>query len=139
VPNWAFWRRPKPLSREQSLASVPLRNQAVREEQTDAGETRLVIPLRPAWWARALSRVFYVPKQRRVVLDEIGAYVWGLCDGKKSVRDIVAALSARYKLHRKEAEISVVAYLRQLARRGLIGIRSSTCTRSPGPRSADPS
>ncbi|HUT33413.1 MAG TPA: PqqD family protein [Planctomycetota bacterium] len=122
MPTWPFWRRPKPLSREQSLASVPLRNQAVREERTDAGELRLVIPLRPAWWARLLSRVLYVPRQRRIVLDEIGGYVWGLCDGKRSVRDLVGALSTRYKLHRKEAEVSVVAYLRQLARRGLIGI-----------------
>ncbi len=122
MPNWAFWRRPKPLSREQSLASVPLRNQAVEVERTDAGELRLAIALRATWWARLLSGIFYVPGKRRIVLDEIGGFVWELCDGKRSVRDIIQALSARYKLHRKEAEVSVVAYLRQLARRGLIGI-----------------
>ncbi len=122
MPNWPLWRRPKPLSREQSLASVPLRNQAVEEERTDAGEVRLVIPLRGTWWARLLARLFYVPKTRRVVLDEVGSYVWGLCDGRNCVRDIIHALAKRYKLHRKEAEVSVVAYLRQLARRGLIGI-----------------
>jgi len=122
VPNLAFWRRAKPLSREQSLASVPLRNEAVQVEQTDAGETRLIIPLRPNRWARLVARVLYVPKVRRIVLDEIGSYVWGLCDGKRTVRDIIHALAARYKLHRKEAEVSVVAYLRQLARKGLIGI-----------------
>lgn len=122
MANWAFWRRPQPLSREQSLASVPLRNQAIEVEETDAGEVRLVIPLRAAWWARLLSRLFYVPKKRRVVLDEIGSYVWGLCDGRRNIRDIIQALAGRYKLHRKEAEVSVVAYLRQLARRGIIGI-----------------
>ena len=120
--NWVFWRRPRPLSREQSLASVPLRNQVVEVEQTDEGETRLVIPLRATWWAGPLSRLFYVPRKRRVVLDSIGSYVWDLCDGKRNVRDIIHALSTRYKLHRKEAEVSVVAYLRQLARRGIIGI-----------------
>lgn len=131
-----FWRRPKPLSREQSLASVPLRNQAVEAERTDAGEVRLVIPLRATWWARVLSRLFYVPKTRRVVLDEIGSFVWELCDGSRSVRDIIRALSARYKLHRKEAEVSVVAYLRQLASRGLIGVavlrRSEEQAAGPG-------
>ena len=35
---------------------------------------------------------------------------------------IIRALCQRYTLHRKEAEVSVVAYLRQLAKRGLIGI-----------------
>ena len=39
-----------------------------------------------------------------------------------TVRDIIQAMSTRYKLHRKEAEVSVVTYLRQLARKGLIGI-----------------
>ncbi|HPD15203.1 MAG TPA: PqqD family protein [Planctomycetota bacterium] len=120
--NWAFWRRQQPLSREQSLASVPVRNAAIEEERTDEGEVRLVIPLRAPRWAWPLSRLFYVPKTRRVVLDEIGAYVWSLCDGERSVREIIQALSRRYKLHRKEAEVSVVAYLRQLARRGLLGI-----------------
>lgn len=122
MPNWAFWRRPKPVSREQSLASVPLRNAAIEVEETDEGELRLVIPLRAAWWAGALSRLFYVPKKRRIVLDEVGRYVWELCDGTRNVRQIIQALAARYKLHRKEAEVSVVAYLRQLARRGIIGI-----------------
>lgn len=134
MPRWAFWRRPKPLSREQSLASVPLRNQAVEAEQTDDGTIRLVIPLRPAWWARWISRVAYVPKTRRIVLDEIGSYVWELCDGKRSVREIIGALSARYKLHRKEAEVSVVAYLRQLARRGLIGIAVLPGRATPAPK-----
>lgn len=122
MPKWAFWRRPQPLSREQSLASVPLRNQAVEVERTDAGELRLVVALRATWWAKLLSGIFYIPKKRRFVLDEIGGFVWELCDGKRNVRDIIQALAARYKLHRKEAEVSVVAYLRQLARRGLIGI-----------------
>lgn len=133
MPRWAVWRRPKPLSREQSLASVPLRNQAVEAERTDDGSIRLVVPVRPKWWARWLSHLVYVPKTRRIVLDEIGSYVWGLCDGQRSVRDIIGALSARYKLHRKEAEVSVVAYLRQLAGRGLIGIAVLPGRDTPAP------
>jgi len=134
VAKLAFWRRSKPFSREQSLASVPLRNAAVEEQRTDAGEVRLVIPLRATWWARLLSRAFYVPSTRRVVLDEIGGYVWGLCDGKHNVRQIIQALAKRYRLHRKEAEVSVVAYLRQLARRRLIGVAVPRPTQQPKAR-----
>jgi len=117
-----FFRRRKPLSREQSLASIPVRNQAIEAEETEDGEIRLVIPLRQTWWARLLARAFYVPRTRRVALDEVGSFVWRLCDGKHNVRQIIQALCQRYRLHRKEAEVSVVAYLRQLARKGIIGI-----------------
>ena len=117
-----FRRRPKAISREQSLASVPLRNEAIGVEHSDDGFVRLVIPLRASWWARVISKAFYVPKTRKITLDEIGSYVWGLCDGKRSVRSIIKGLCKRYNLHRKEAEVSVVAYLRQLAKKGIIGI-----------------
>jgi hypothetical protein len=115
-------RRRQPLSREQSLASMPLHNEAIGAERTDSGDARLTVPRRENWWVRVLDRVLYVPKNRRIRLDELGTYVWDLCDGHHTVRDVIRAMSARYKLHRKEAEVSVVTYLRQLARKGLIGI-----------------
>lgn len=118
----AFRRRPKSLTREQSLGSVPLRNEVIEAERTDDGEVRLIIPRRERWWVRSLGRLFYIPKQRPLTLDEIGSFVWELCDGKHTVRQIIKALSKRYRLHRKEAEVSVVAYLRQLTKRGIIGI-----------------
>jgi hypothetical protein len=118
----AFRRRKPSLSREQNLASVPLRSTSVREEETDEGYARLVAPRRDSWWVRAMAKIFYVPDARRVTLDEIGTFVWRQCDGKHNMRDIIQALCKRYKLHRKEAEVSVVAYLRQLMKRGLLGI-----------------
>lgn len=116
------FRRRKPLTREQSLGSVPLRNEAIEAERDDDGNVRLIIPRRESWWVKALSRVFYVPKTHRLSLDEIGTFVLDLCDGSRDVRAIIRALCARYQLHRKEAEVSVVAYLRQLAKRGIVGI-----------------
>ncbi|MFW6162413.1 MAG: PqqD family protein [Planctomycetota bacterium] len=115
-------RRRKPMSREQSLTSIPVRNEAIEQERTDEGTVRLIIPRRDDWWVRAAARFFYVPKRRRIVLDEIGSFVWELCDGDNDVRRIIRALAERYQLHRKEAEVSVVAYLRQLAKRRLIAI-----------------
>jgi hypothetical protein len=118
----AFRRRKPSLSREQNLASVPLRSTSVREEETDEGYARLVAPRRDSWWVRMMAKVFFVPDARRVTLDEIGTFVWRQCDGEHNMRDIIQALCKRYKLHRKEAEVSVVAYLRQLMKRGLLGI-----------------
>ena len=64
-----------------------------------------------------------------LTLDEIGSFVWRLCDGNHSVREIIRALAARYKLHRKEAEVSVVAYLRTLAKRRLIAVAVPRATK----------
>jgi hypothetical protein len=110
------------MSRKQSLGSIPVRNQAVEVEHTDEGLVRLVIPRREDWWVRVLSRLFYVPTQRKVTLDELGSLVWAKCDGATTVREIIRILARRYKLHRKEAEVSVVAYLRTLAKRRLIAV-----------------
>ena len=129
-------RRPKALTREQSLGSVPLRNAALEAERTESGEVRLLMPRRESWWVRGLGRVFYIPKRRPLVLDEVGSFVWNLCDGKHDVRQIIRALCKRYKLHRKEGEVSVVAYLRQLAKRGIIGIAVLKESKRAAPKKA---
>jgi len=69
-----------------------------------------------------LARVFYVPKSRKIVLDELGTFVWERCDGQTTVRDLIGIFAERYKLGRREAEVSLTEYLRTLAKRGLIGI-----------------
>lgn len=117
-----FRRRAKPLSREQSLTSIPVRNELIEEEESDEGYVRLLIPRRQDLWVKAVSRLFHVPKKRQITLDEIGSFVWRLCDGTNDVRAIIRALCTRYRLHRKEAEVSVVTYLRTLAKKRLLGI-----------------
>jgi len=63
-----------------------------------------------------------VPEFRTVTLDEVGTRVWDLCDGEHTVKDLIARVAEEHKLSRKEAEVSLVAYLRQLAARGLIAL-----------------
>ena len=62
-----------------------------------------------------------LPKSRVVALDEVGSFVWERCDGQNTVNSIVNALCSKYKLTRKEAEMSLLAYFRQLGKRGIIG------------------
>ena len=119
-----FVRRGEPvLTREQSLTAVPVRNQAVRwEHDEDLDETLIVIPRGDAFWIRALSKIFYVPDSRRVTLDELGSHVWRRCDGETTVRDLIKEFADRFKLSRKEAELSLITFLKQMARRRLIGL-----------------
>lgn len=120
-----MWPRKKQpvLTREQSMASMPIRNPMLKSEQDDDGIVHLSIPRKDAWWVKLLARVLYVPKRRRIALDELGSYVWDLCDGETTVRSLIDKFCKNYKLNRKEAEVSMVAYLKQLAKKGLIGIQ----------------
>lgn len=114
------------LTREQSLAALPVRNGVIREERTEKDDLVLRVPVKRKGVWRVLGRFLNIPEvDRRVELDELGAYVWGLCDGQTDVRTIIDRFSRQYKLNRKEAEVSMTAYLRTLARRRLIGIMVS--------------
>ena len=132
-----FGKRQPKLTREQSLASVPVRNAAIREECREDGTLLLRVPIRRTGVWKALGRVLNVPEaDRRVELDELGTFVWELCDGKTDVRAIIERFSRRFKLNRKEAEVSMVAYLRTLARRRLVGIMVAESTPASKPASS---
>lgn len=113
-------RQPK-ISKQRALASYPVRNQAV--EWTSEGEqTVLVARRREDWVGRLLTLFFVVPKERKIGLDPVGSYVWRRCDGQHTVAELIRDLADRYKLNRKEAEVSLTAFLRQLGKRKLIAI-----------------
>ena len=99
-----------------------MRNQAIKVTRDDAGVVCIAIPRKQTWWVNALAKVFYVPEEKKISLDEVGSYVWDLCDGKNDVRTIIKLFAKKYKLNRKEAELSMLTYLRQLAKKGLIGL-----------------
>ncbi len=115
-------RQPKErISRDAAYSAFPLRNARLSFERLDSGELAITIPRREEGWAKLLSLVFVVPKQRQVVLDQVGADIWDLCDGQHTVRDLVAHIASKYKLNRKEAEVSLTTYLKNLGKRGLVG------------------
>lgn len=115
-------RKPK-LTRQQSLSAIPVRNEKIQVEMDDdIGEASLIIPRRDDWWVRLMSKVFFVPEFRKITLDELGTFVWNQCDGSTTVGEIIQRFAKRYKLERKEAELSMIAFLRQMVKKRLIGL-----------------
>ncbi|MEW6355374.1 MAG: PqqD family protein [Planctomycetota bacterium] len=117
-----MFRKKPQLTREQSLSAIPVRNQAVEVTRDEAGLVSISIPRKKTWWVDLVAKVFFVPQEKRIGLDEIGSYVWDLCDGKNNVRRIVGEFQKEFKLNRKEAELSMLNYLKILAKRRLIGL-----------------
>jgi len=114
-------RRPQADWRE-VLRALPVRNSRLDWSEDDAGMVALRIPQREDRWVRILNRIAAAPEHKQVVLDEIGSDVWRLCDGVTPVETIVRALMKKYKLSRREVELSLSLYLKQLAKRGYLGL-----------------
>lgn len=119
-----FARRKPRIDRKQALAIVPMRNPLVQWER-NGNEVVLTIPMRNDRLARLVKKlVRNLPDSRKLALDEVGSSVWELCDGERSINDVVNSISRDYKLTRRESEASVTMFLQTLAKKGLIGLMS---------------
>ena len=103
------------------LNSRPARNELLRWEKTEVGEVQLTIQRQETWRVRLLSKVFYIPKERKITLDALGTEVWQMCTGRTTVAQMIAALSEKYQLNSKEAEVSLLSYLKTLGQKRFIG------------------
>jgi len=81
-------------------------------------------PVRP--WLRKLANRLGGDSERvymkKLQLDQLGTEVWDCIDGKQTVRQIVSLFADRHRLPHKEAEVAVTQFLRDLGRRGIIGM-----------------
>ncbi len=126
VRNFLIKRKMKKVglqfSKGDVLKSRPVRNSLIKWEKTEESDLiSLTVPQKSTLWVRIISKIFMLPKARVVALDEVGSFVWGMCDGHNSIDTIVKALCNKYKLTRKEGEMSLLAYFRSLGKRGMIG------------------
>lgn len=63
------------------------------------------------------------PHTGKLQLDLLGSTVWAMLDGRSSIRAIAATLAEEHRLEPREAEVAVTQFIRELGRRGLIGLR----------------
>jgi len=129
---WSGQRKQPRFSKQEVLRALPVRNTLVEWEVNEAGEVLLKVPRRQDRVGRILSRFFAAPDYKQILLDELGSDVWQLCTGTNSVDVIVQEVARKYKLNRREVELSLSNYLKQLATRGLIGLQIAVPTAPRG-------
>lgn len=115
--------RPPEIDRQAVMTLRPGRNSALTWEKQEGGETILTVPQnqKAGRVTRFMARYIGAPSERRVELDEVGSYVWELCDGNHTIETIVQKTSKEYKMSRREAEVSVTMFLQMLHERNFIG------------------
>ena len=97
-----------------------MKNLRLEWKETEEG-LRIKIPKPDTWLVKLISRRCKTPLYKEVILDELGSWVFLACDGERTVKKIINSFAVKHNLNPKEAAVSIVEYLRQLARRGLIG------------------
>lgn len=118
-----IWRRKpkKTFSSKEFLLLKPIKNPYLEWTKSEKGEVTIMLKAENRK-RKGFSKLFSIPKEKRVVLDEIGSFVWDRCDGKNTVEKIAQELCDKYKMIPQEAEVSLSNYLQQLAERRFIGV-----------------
>ena len=115
------------LTRAQALKSIPIRSVQVDETRLDNGEVLLTYPVKIKPWFTRIIRTPGGPSERtltkKLQLDTLGTAVWDRIDGRRSVQRVIQGFAGEHNLHRKEAEVAVTQFLRDLGKRGLIGLK----------------
>jgi len=74
--------------------------------------------------------VLVLPEQGKVqVLNEVGARIWSLADGTRTVREIAATICTEYDVDPVQAETDTLAFVTELAERGVVLlVEKNVCT-----------
>lgn len=114
------------MTREQALRCVPIRSNEIETYTSDSGDLIITYPvvLKP-WMAKIAGRRSQSDGSnfRKLQLDELGSEVWGMIDNEKTVQQLIDDFALKHQLHVKEAEVSITTFLRELGKRGLVGLK----------------
>ena len=124
-----FKKKPKgpSISRAEALDRIPVKNRQISENRLETGEIVIGYPVTMRPFFAGLAKRFggqeVQTQMNKLQLDELGTSVWNLMDGNRSVRQLVKMFAETHQLENREAEVSVTQFVRELGRRGLIGMR----------------
>ena len=116
------------MNKQRALAAIPVQNSDVTTQVNASGHIliRYPVTVRP-WMATLLRRFTGTAPQirfRKLQLDNLGTDVWQMIDGKRTVQNIIAEFAQIHQLPTAESESAITQFLRDLGKRGLIGMRS---------------
>ena len=115
---------------KQMLAARPVQNAAANVERTDADSLKITVQKqKPRFMVPPLSWVMTPKLYRTVVLAGLGREIWDLCDGSRTVEEVVDAFADRYRLSFHESRAAVTGYMKLLVQRGALAMVVSPPTR----------
>jgi len=115
------------MTRLEALAYKPVKSTQITETRLETGEVVLEYPLAVRPLVAAVARRLGKSQQdlvqiKKLQLDVLGTSVWDLVDGKRSIRRMIQIFAETHRLEKREAEVSVTQFIRELGQRGLLGL-----------------
>jgi phage terminase large subunit-like protein len=111
---------PPGITRQDAMRVYPTRNPNLEWQLDEEGVVTATLKRPKDLRNRVVGAFLMLPEARKLKLDEVGTFIWNLCDGEHTVADLVGAMAENYKLSRREVEVSLTEFLRMLAKRGMI-------------------
>ncbi len=115
------------MSRARALQYKPVKSSDITETRLETGDVLIEYPMALRPLAAAIARRLGVApagrQTRKLQLDALGTAVWDLLDGQRSVGQIIEIFARTHRLENREAEVSVTQFIRELGRRGLLGLQ----------------
>lgn len=109
------------------LKAVPVHNVAARVSDTDDDEVRLIVQTKPIpFLFPPFSWIIRPRKERRFRLETLGARVWNLCDGQRTVEEIVDLFAVQFGLTFHESRVAVTRYMKTLIQNGALAVAVDT-------------
>ena len=115
------------MTRLEALAYKPVKSTQITETRLETGEVVLEYPLAVRPLVAAVARRLGKSQQdlvqiKKLQLDVLGTSVWDLVDGNRSIRRMIQIFAETHRLEKREAEVSVTQFIRELGQRGLLGL-----------------
>ncbi len=107
--------------REDAMAATPVHLPVAGIRERNNGGIEITVEFqRPQSWRRWLGVSGTMKKT--FGLDRLGREVYDLCDGKRSVREVIEAFAETHRISRTEAELAVTRFMRVLVSKGILGM-----------------
>jgi hypothetical protein len=103
------------------LHGVPYANRAMKVEAYSGGVV-VTVPMKRPGWTRLVKWLVPLSQERRVELDAVGTWVLQLCDGRRTVEDVIEQVGEKYHLSFQEARVAVLQFMRMLVDRGIVAV-----------------
>ncbi len=105
------------------LAARPVKNSAARVAEASGEAVTIRIKRAKPWYmVPPVSWIIPMRSERELSLDRMGARIWRLCDGERTVGNVIDEFAARHSLTFHEARAAVTGYMKELIQRGAMAI-----------------
>ena len=102
----------------------------IRQYQYEASQEGMITVLVPHSENWLTKRILPKPKNpaQRIQLDELGSFVWNLCDGKYSVQEICQNMEESFKGRVDSVQERTVLFVQQMYQQNFIKVFSRSTT-----------